>query len=67
MKRILVAGGGGFIGGWLVKELLAQGNQVSAVDSKPLSEWSQVFPEATNTVRDLSSLEECFKSTKNID
>lgn len=67
MKRILVAGGGGFIGGWLVKELLSQGNQVSAVDNKPLVEWSQVFPEATNTVRDLSSLEECIRSTKNID
>lgn len=67
MKRILVAGGGGFIGGWLVKELLSQGNQVSVVDNKPLDEWSQVFQEATNTVRDLSSLEECIKSTKNID
>ena len=67
MKRILVAGGGGFIGGWLVKELLSQGNQVSVVDNKPLVEWSQVFPEATNTVRDLSSLDECIKSTKNID
>ena len=67
MKKILVAGGGGFIGGWLVKELLSQGNQVSAVDVKPMSEWSQVFPEATNSVRDLSNLEECIKSTKNID
>ena len=67
MKRILVAGGGGFIGGWLVKELLSQGNQVSAIDNKPLDVWSQVFPEASNTVSDLSSLEECIKSTKNID
>jgi len=67
MRKILVAGGGGFIGGWLVKELLAQGNQVSAVDIKPISEWSQVFPEATNSVRDLSNLENCFKSTAGID
>ena len=67
MNRILVAGGGGFIGGWLVKELLSQGKQVSAVDNKPLDEWGQIFPEASNTVRDLSSLEECMKSTKNID
>lgn len=67
MKKILVAGGGGFIGGWLVKELLVQGNQVSAIDNKPLSEWSQIFPEATNIVRDLSKLEDCVKSTKNID
>lgn len=67
VKRILVAGGGGFIGGWLVKELLSQGHQVSAADIKPISEWSQVFPEATNTVRDLSKLGECVKSTNNID
>jgi nucleoside-diphosphate-sugar epimerase len=67
MRRILVAGGGGFIGGWLVKELLSQGNQVSAVDIKPMSEWSQVFPAATNSVRDLSKLEDCLKSTMNID
>jgi nucleoside-diphosphate-sugar epimerase len=67
MRRILVAGGGGFIGGWLVKELLSQGNQVSAVDIKPMSEWSQVFPEATNSVSDLSNLENCIESTKNID
>ena len=67
MRKILVAGGGGFIGGWLVKELLSQGNQVSAVDIKPMSEWSQVFPEATNSVRDLSNLENCFKSTVGID
>jgi nucleoside-diphosphate-sugar epimerase len=67
MRKILVAGGGGFIGGWLVKELLSQGNQVSAVDIKPMSEWSQVFPEATNSVGDLSNLENCFKSTAGID
>ena len=62
-----MAGGGGFIGGWLVKELLSQGNQVAAVDIKPVSEWSQVFPEASNSVMDLSILENCIESTKNID
>ena len=67
MKKILVAGGGGFIGGWLVKELLSQGNQVSAVDIKPVSEWSQIFPEALNSSRDLSKLENCIEATKNID
>ena len=45
MKKILVAGGG-FIGGWLVKELLSQGNQVTAVDVKLISEWRQVLTEA---------------------
>jgi nucleoside-diphosphate-sugar epimerase len=40
MKNVLVAGGGGFIGGWLVKELLLKGFQVFAIDIKPLSDWS---------------------------
>ena len=67
MKNILVAGGGGFIGGWLVKELLSQGNQVTAVDVKLLSEWSQVFTEAKNLTRDLSLLDNCLELTKDID
>jgi nucleoside-diphosphate-sugar epimerase len=35
MKRILVNGAGGFIGGHLVKRLKAEGNWVRAVDLKP--------------------------------
>ena len=35
MKRILVNGAGGFIGGHLVKRLKAEGNWVRAVDIKP--------------------------------
>ena len=67
MKKILVAGGGGFIGGWLVKELISQGNQVTAVDVKLISEWSQVFTEAKNLVRDLSLLDNCLELTKDVD
>lgn len=67
MKKVLVAGGGGFIGGWLVKELLSMGYQVSVVDIKPLSEWYQVFPEARNSSRDLSLLDNCTQSTVGID
>jgi GDP-D-mannose 3',5'-epimerase len=66
MKKVLVAGGGGFIGGWLVKELITKGYEVSAVDIKPLSEWYQVFPEAQNISRDLSLLDNCIKSTDGI-
>lgn len=38
---ILVAGGGGFIGGHLVAKLLKDGRQVRAVDIKPIEEWFQ--------------------------
>jgi GDP-D-mannose 3',5'-epimerase len=50
---ILVAGAGGFIGGQLVKELLAKGQQVRAVDKKPQWQWYQRFPEAENLTLDL--------------
>lgn len=45
---ILVAGAGGFIGGHLVKRLVAEGHKVKAVDIKPLRDWWQVSPAATN-------------------
>lgn len=51
---ILIAGGGGFIGGWLARKLLAQGfTNLRAVDCKPLPEWCQVFPEVDSRVLDL--------------
>ena len=37
---VLVAGGGGFIGGHLVNHLLEQGHSVRSVDVKPLSDLS---------------------------
>jgi nucleoside-diphosphate-sugar epimerase len=53
---ILIAGGGGFIGGWLVRSLLAKGfTNLRAVDIKPLPEWCQVFPEVDSRVLDLRS------------
>jgi nucleoside-diphosphate-sugar epimerase len=57
---ILVAGAGGFIGGWLVRHLCEEGHtKVRAVDLKPFDEWYQVLPDAENRVADLRSLEEC--------
>jgi GDP-D-mannose 3', 5'-epimerase len=54
---VLVAGGGGFIGGSLVDHLLRQGLSVRSVDIKPLSEWYQVHDDAENASADLSLLE----------
>ena len=42
--RILVAGGGGFIGGHLVKALVADGHEVRSVDVKPIDQWWQQHP-----------------------
>jgi GDP-D-mannose 3',5'-epimerase len=53
MKKVLVAGAGGFIGGHLVKSLIAKGCEVRAVDIKPLNEWYQKHPEAENVSADL--------------
>ena len=53
-RPILVAGAGGFIGGWLVRSLLDSGEKnIRAVDIKPLNEWYQEFPEVENLVLDL--------------
>jgi GDP-D-mannose 3',5'-epimerase len=52
--RILVAGGGGFIGGWMVNSLLKTGYEnIRVVDIKPLSEWYQKFDEVENISMDL--------------
>jgi GDP-D-mannose 3',5'-epimerase len=58
-KRIVVAGGGGFIGGHLARALVEQGAQVRAVDIKPLESWYQVLPEAENLTLDLGSADAC--------
>ena len=62
MKKILVAGAGGFIGGHLVKELIKKGNSVRAVDIKPLNEWYQVSAEANNLILDLRLRENCYQA-----
>jgi nucleoside-diphosphate-sugar epimerase len=56
---ILVAGGGGFIGGELVRQLLDEGADVRSVDVKPIDEWYQVHEAAHNVELDLQRLEHC--------
>ena len=49
---VLVTGAGGFIGGHLVGQLVAEGQAVRAVDVKPFDEWYQVHGDAENVVAD---------------
>jgi GDP-D-mannose 3', 5'-epimerase len=54
-KRALVAGAGGFIGGHLVKDLLAKDFFVTAVDIKPKDDWYQVHDDADSwSISDVS-------------
>jgi len=66
-KKIVVAGGGGFIGGHLVGELLSQGAEVRAVDVKSPGQWYQQFEDAENRVLDLSLKEACEEALEGAD
>ena len=65
--NILVAGAGGFIGGWLVRDLINRGcKNVIAVDIKPISDWYQVFESADNRVADLREYRNCFEAMNGV-
>ena len=66
-KNYLVVGGGGFIGGHLIKKLIIQGHSVMAVDIKPLDLWFQKFDQSKNYSLDMQEIENCLSMTKNID
>ncbi len=64
-KKIVVCGGGGFIGGHLIADLLKQGQtEIRAVDIKPFDEWYQQFPEVENLQLDLQDKSACEKSLR---
>jgi GDP-D-mannose 3',5'-epimerase len=46
--KVAAAGAGGFIGGGLVKELIATGHEVVAADIKPASELHQIHDSSRN-------------------
>ena len=66
-KKIVVCGGGGFIGGHLVKEFLDQGHEVRSVDRKPFSEWYQKFDDADNLILNLEGKDACMQALEGMD
>jgi nucleoside-diphosphate-sugar epimerase len=66
-KNILIAGGGGFIGGHLAKKLLQFNNNLIIADLKPKKKWFQCFSKARNYVLDLKDYQSTLKITKNVD
>jgi GDP-D-mannose 3',5'-epimerase len=66
-KNIIVAGGGGFIGGHLVGALLKQGHNVRSVDRKGFDGWYQVHEAADNVVGDLQGLDACLAACDGMD
>jgi nucleoside-diphosphate-sugar epimerase len=66
-KLILVAGGGGFIGGHLVAQLREQGfTQIRSVDVKPLDQWYQLFDDVENVQADLKLREACNRACRGV-
>lgn len=60
-ELIVVAGGGGFIGGHLVEYFVNQGyTNVRSVDIKPLDQWYKVNDVAENIVADLKDKSSCM-------
>jgi nucleoside-diphosphate-sugar epimerase len=66
-ETAVVCGAGGFIGGHLVKGLIANGvNVVRAVDVKPLDEWYQVTDGVENLTLDLKDKENCMTAADGV-
>jgi nucleoside-diphosphate-sugar epimerase len=62
---VVVAGGGGFIGGHLVSALQRAGwEKIRSVDIKPTDQWWQVLPGVENLQLDLSKLDHCQRALK---
>jgi GDP-D-mannose 3', 5'-epimerase len=64
-EKIVVCGGGGFIGGHLVADLLREGHtHITSVDIKPFDEWYQLFPNVENLQLNLQDKDACYRALK---
>ena len=64
-ELIVVCGGGGFIGGHMVADLLRQGyTRIRVVDRKPQHHWYQRFPEVENLVLDVQEKDNAFRAVQ---
>jgi len=62
---IIVCGGGGFIGGHLVANLLKEGHEnIRVVDIKPMKEWYFHFEAVQNVVADLQDKAASYEAVK---
>ena len=62
MKKILVCGAGGFIGGHLVSHLIKQGNtEIICADIKPKNFWFQLNHNLENHSLDLKDYNSAIK------
>ena len=67
-SKILVTGAGGFIGGWLVNDLLTRGyTNIRAVDIKPESDWYQTFDQVENISLDLKNPVHTLSATSEVE
>jgi len=67
-KKILVCGAGGFIAGYLVRDLLDKGCNVIAADIKKKEDWYQFHDDAFNRDScDLGLRENCYELTAGVD
>ena len=66
-QTVLVAGGGGFIGGHLAATLSKRGARVRAVDIKPLDQWHQIPSGIDAQQLDLSMLVDCREAVRGVD
>lgn len=67
-QLIVVAGGGGFIGGHLIADFRRQGfTRIRSVDVKPLGEWYQHFEDVENLQLDLQDKDAAYKACDGAD